>query len=223
MDPSYILAFTTGLAGGFGHCLGMCGPLVGAFSLAGPALPARTRILSQALYHSGRIMTYGFIGAMMGLAGSFVNVAGGMAGIQNGVLLLAGVVMVLMGLAIAGAGGGTGWIERHNKRVLQAASVVLQGTTLGRFLPLGLLMGFLPCGLSYTMFIAAAGSGSPVSGLATTLAFGAGTLPALLLFGAAMGYIGSRARGLVRRAGGIAVVIMGIYFIMKGVRLYAQM
>ena len=223
MDPAYILSFMTGLAGGFGHCLGMCGPLVGAFSLAGPSLPAGSRLLSQVLYHAGRIMTYGFIGAMMGLAGSFVNVAGGMAGIQNGVMLLAGAVMVLMGLAISGIAGGTARIERYNKRVLQAAGAVLEGTTSGRYLPLGLLMGFLPCGLSYTMFIAAAGSGSPLAGLATALAFGAGTMPALVLFGLAVGYLGSRLRGLVQKAGGIVVIIMGVHFIVKGLRLYAQM
>ena len=223
MDPAYILSFMTGLAGGFGHCLGMCGPLVGAFSLRDPSLPVRSRFLSQVLYHTGRIITYGFVGAMMGLAGSFVNVAGGMAGIQNVVMLLAGAVMVVMGLAISGFAGGTTWIERHNKRVLQAAGAVLEGTTSGRYLPLGLLMGFLPCGLSYTVFVGAAGTGNPMTGLLTALAFGAGTMPALVLFGVAVGFLGSRLRGLVRKAGGVVVIIMGVHFIVKGIRLYAQM
>jgi hypothetical protein len=212
----------TGLTGGFGHCVGMCGPFIGSFTLAGPPDRTSLRLGAQALYHAGRLMSYGFIGAMMGLAGSFVNVAGRMAGVQNGVMVLAGCLMVLMGLAIAGAGGAA-WLERHNRPVLKAAGAVLEGATSGRFLPLGLLMGFLPCGLSYTMFIAAAGSGGPLTGLATMLAFGAGTLPALLLFGAAAGYLGSRLRGLVQRLGGVSVMVMGIYFLVKGVRLYAQM
>ena len=223
MDPAYVLAFMTGLAGGFGHCIGMCGPLIGTFSLRDSSLTDFGRFLSQLLYHSGRILTYGFIGALMGYAGSFVNVAGTLIGVQNGVMLAAGIVMVLMGLAIAGIAGGTGWIERYNRPVLKAAGIVLEGTSLGRYLPLGLLLGFLPCGLSYTIFIAAAGTGSLLSGAATALAFGAGTVPALVLFGVVVGYLGTRLRGAVQRAGGIVVIIMGAHFIVKGIRLYAQM
>jgi sulfite exporter TauE/SafE len=213
----------TGLAGGFGHCIGMCGPLIGTFSLRDSSLTAAGRLLSQLLYHSGRIVTYGFIGGLMGFAGSFVNVAAGMAGFQNGVMVLAGIVMVLMGLAVAGIAGGTGWIERYNKPVLAATRIVLEGTSLGRYLPLGLLMGFLPCGLSYTIFVAAAGTGHPLAGMMTALAFGAGTVPALALFGVAVGYLGTRLRGAVQRAGGIVVIVMGAHFIVKGIRLYAQM
>jgi sulfite exporter TauE/SafE len=223
MDAAYVLAFLTGLAGGFGHCIGMCGPLIGTFSLRDSSFSPHGRFLAQLLYHSGRIATYGFVGALMGLAGSFVPVATGMAGIQNGVMVAAGVVMVLMGLAISGIAGGTGWIERYNRPVLKAAGVVLEGTSPGRYLPLGLLMGFLPCGLSYTVFIAAAGTGSPLAGFGTALAFGAGTVPALLLFGIAVGYLGAKLRGAVRRAGGFVVIVMGAYFIVKGIRLYAQM
>lgn len=223
MEPSYLMAFLTGLTGGFGHCIGMCGPLIGAYSLRDAALTGSGRFLSQALYHVGRIATYGMIGAAMGFAGSFANVAGRMAGIQNAVMIVAGIVMIGMGLAIAGIAGGTAWIERHHAPVLGLARTVLAGTSAGRYLPLGLLLGFLPCGLSYTVFIAAAGTGSAQTGLVTAVAFGAGTLPALAFFGTAVGYLGSRMRGRVQRAGGIIVLIMGMHFIVKGVRLYAQM
>jgi sulfite exporter TauE/SafE len=223
MEPAYALAFMTGLAGGFGHCIGMCGPLIGAYSLRDSSFSAGGRFLSQLLYHAGRIATYAAVGGLMGLAGSFVNVAGGLVGVQNGVMVLAGVVMVMMGVSIAGVAGGTGWVERHSSPVLRAARILLEGTTLVRYLPLGMLMGLLPCGLSYTVFIAAAGIGSPLAGMVTLLAFGAGTMPALALFGVAVGYLGSRLRGRVQRAGGILVIIMGVYFIVKGVRLYAAM
>jgi sulfite exporter TauE/SafE len=223
MEASYVLAFMTGLAGGFGHCIGMCGPLIGTFSLRDSSLTIPGRFLAQLLYHSGRILTYGFIGALMGFAGSFVNVAGTLVGIQNGVMIAAGTVMVLMGLAIAGIAGGTGWLERYNRPVLRAAGTVLEGTSLGRYLPLGLLLGFLPCGLSYTIFVAAAGAGDPLAGLALALAFGIGTVPALVLFGVVVGYLGTKLRGAVQRAGGVVVIIMGAHFIVKGIRLYAQM
>ena len=93
MASEYYLALTTGLFGGFGHCIGMCGPIVASYSLKGPsaaspavASPWRTHFL----YNAGRISTYALIGAVMGLTGSFVNVAGRLAGVQNIVALAAG-------------------------------------------------------------------------------------------------------------------------------------
>ncbi|MDH4164254.1 MAG: sulfite exporter TauE/SafE family protein [Nitrospirota bacterium] len=222
MEAGFFLAFTTGLAGGFGHCIGMCGPIVAMTALRTASDPG-PGFFPQLLYHAGRIITYAVIGGLMGLAGSFVNVAGRMMGIQQVVLVLAGLVMTVMGLSIAGLFGSTKWIERHNNAVLSAASRVLSLGSRARFLPLGLLMGLLPCGLSYTVFIAAAGAGSPAAGAVTMLAFGAGTVPALLLFGAAVTWLSSRMRAAVQRAGGIMVVVMGLYYLAKGIRFYAEM
>ncbi|MDA8099547.1 MAG: sulfite exporter TauE/SafE family protein [Nitrospiraceae bacterium] len=223
METGYVFAFTTGLAGGFGHCIGMCGPLAASFSVQGKRSPPSVVIGRQLLYHAGRVTTYALIGAVMGYAGSFVNVAGSLMGVQNSVMILAGVLMVAMGLGIAGLIGGTAWIERHNAGVLGAARRVIAHPSGLRNFPLGLLMGLLPCGLSYTSFIAAAGTGSPVSGMMLMLAFGCGTVPALAAFGAAAGYVGSRLRGRVQQAGGLLVLAMGLYYIVKGIRLYAEM
>jgi len=222
METGYLFAFTTGLLGGFGHCIGMCGPLVGAYSLNTTASAGAGRVLPQVLYHAGRITTYGLVGAVMGFGGSFVDTAGRLMGIQNGVMVLAGIVMVAMGLGICGV-GGTGWLERHNAPVLRAGRLLLGGTSEARFLLLGLVLGLLPCGLSYTLFIAAAGTGSPVVGMFTMLSFGAGTVPALGLFSVAVAYLGSRLRVRVQKAGGVAVILMGLLYIGKGIRLYAEM
>lgn len=222
MESGYLLAFTTGLLGGFGHCIGMCGPLVGASALRTSSSTDGGRVLPQVLYHAGRITTYASVGALMGLAGSFVDTAGSLMGIQHAVMVLAGIVMITMGLGIVGI-GGTSWLERHNAPVLRAGRHLLGGSSDWRFLPLGLVLGLLPCGLSYTLFIAAAGSGSPAAGMLTMLAFGAGTVPALGLFGATVAYLGSRFRSRVQRAGGIAVMAMGLWYIWKGMRLYAEM
>jgi len=226
MEAGYVFALTTGLLGGFGHCIGMCGPLI-----AGPALHASTqmnaglwaRMFPQFLYHAGRITTYAVVGACMGMAGSFVNVAGGLAGIQNSVMIIAGLIMVFMGLGIVGLLGGTKRLEQHNVFVLGMAKKLLAGTSPLRYFPLGLVLGLLPCGLSYTVFIAAAGTGAPGAGMLTMLSFGAGTVPALALFGALVAYFSSRARGVVQKTGGMAVIAMGLFYIIKGIRLYAEM
>jgi sulfite exporter TauE/SafE len=98
-----LLALGTGLLGGFGHCLGMCGPLVGAFGLVAPPGTPAARVLGpQLAYHLGRVTTYALVGGAMGLTGSFVNVAGRLAGLQDAVAVL-GALFVLRGLHVHAA------------------------------------------------------------------------------------------------------------------------
>lgn len=227
-DAGYLLALTTGFLGGFGHCIGMCGPLVVSFTLASSPSPGAAQPLSRAiaphlLYNMGRITTYGMVGALMGLSGSFVNIAGRISGTQNVVAIISGAIMISMGLSIVTRSSGPTWIEKHNMPVLRAARQSLRSGSPLRYYPFGVLMGLLPCGLSYTVFIAAAGSGSALSGLTTTVLFGLGTLPALVFFGAVMTALTSSLRGMIYRASGALVVIMGVVFVIKGLRLYADL
>lgn len=222
MDPQYLLALTTGILGGFGHCIGMCGPLVASQALLNSsAHPSPQIVMPHLQYNLGRIAMYGLIGALMGLAGSFLNVAGKLAGVQNMVLLLAGLAMITMGISIIGFRSATSWIEGHNSSILRAARRILNSTSPLRPVSLGIVMGLLPCGLSYTIFIAAAGSGTAFSGMFIAVLFGTGTLPALLLFGTLVSSLSARLRGRIYQAGGVLVVIMGVYFLIRGSRLYA--
>jgi sulfite exporter TauE/SafE len=220
-----MMALTTGLLGGFGHCIGMCGPLVASYSLSDrPAAPHHgvPALLPHLLYNAGRITTYAAIGGLMGLTGSFLSFAGRIAGLQNFVALLAGIVMILMGLNITGIWGSPAWIERHNLPVLRAARLAAGSSSPLRYVLLGLVLGLLPCGLSYTIFVAAAGSGGFFQGLTMAVLFGIGTLPALLAFGTLVSLVGSRARGRIYRTGGLLVVCMGFYFLWRGLQLYAR-
>lgn len=225
METGYFLAFTTGVLGGFGHCIGMCGPLVASYALAQASVPQPflIRMAPHLLYNSGRITTYALIGGVMGLSGSFVNVAGRLAGIQNIVAVITGITMIFMGLSIVGIGAKTSWIEKKNLPILKAAQAVLTSPSTLRYYPLGLILGLLPCGLSYTVFIASAGTGGLFPGMLTALLFGLGTLPALLFFGAVMTSISASLRGRIYRAGGVVVMIMGLYFLFRGIRIYANL
>ncbi len=222
MDASLPIALATGFLGGFGHCVAMCGPLVGALGIsAPPGIPARRALLPQLAYHLGRITTYGTLGAVMGLAGSFVNVAGRLAGWQDVVAVLAGALMVAMGL---GAAVQSLWVKsaegRLAGRVLGAVRRLAGHEAPARAYPLGLVLGFLPCGLSYSAFAAAAATGHPARGMALALAFGAGTMPALLLAGAVVNALSFRARGLLYRAGGLLVALLGVLFVLRGLRVH---
>jgi sulfite exporter TauE/SafE len=103
------------------------------------------------------------------------------------------------------------------------AKKIFPRRSVWKYYPLGLVLGMLPCGLSYTAFIAAAGTGNPLAGMLTMFSFGLGTVPALALFGMMVSYLGSRLRGWMQKAGGVAVMTMGLYYLLKGIKLYANM
>lgn len=217
------LALGMGLLGGFGHCAGMCGPIVAAVSLAaGPRLGARRAIALHALTSAGRVTTYGFLGLVMGIAGSVVNVAGRAAGLQAAVAALAGALMMVMGLGAAGIAPGVRRVEeRLAGRVFAGARSLLEGGGQGRAYALGLLLGFLPCGLSWSAFVGSAATGGPVPGALFALAFGAGTAPALLLVGGATALLSARLRGVLYRLGGAAVALLGLLFLLRGLGIHA--
>ncbi len=222
MDTLLFLAFSAGLFGGFGHCIGMCGPIAAAAALPVPGGRAGLAALKpQLIYSAGRVTTYAFVGALMGLTGTFVDTAGRLAGLQNLVAVLAGLFMIAAGLRLfgflrlprrAGVRGGGG--------LSNIARLIMEEESVWRYYPLGILLGFLPCGLSYTLFIGAAGSGGLLPGMATMISFGIGTLPAMLLFGSLVTFLGNRFQRRFTAAGGIAVILMGMAFLAKGVGLY---
>jgi sulfite exporter TauE/SafE len=214
------MAFATGLLGGFGHCAGMCGPIVGSLALATGSLGPRRSLAGQLAYHAGRVTTYAVLGAVMGLTGSFVNVAGRLAGVQQVVAVAAGIAMILLGLGAAGLSAALRRLEaRASGKVVALVRAVLGGGGPGRLYPAGLALGILPCGLSWTVFLGAAGTGSIPEGLLLALAFGLGTVPALLLVGAAGAILGARARGLLYRLGGILVAVLGGMLAARGLGL----
>jgi sulfite exporter TauE/SafE len=216
-------AAVTGLLSGFSHCLGMCGPLVASLGLsARPGQGAARAAAGQLPYHLGRITTYALLGAVMGATGAFVNVAGRLAGLGDAVAVLAGLLMIALGL---GAAGVSGPLRRFEARasggvVAAARRVAGAGATL---YPLGLLLGVLPCGVSWTIFLAAAGTGGPVPGLVLALAFGLGTVPGLLLVGAASALLGQRARGWLARGAGLLVAGLGLLFLLRGLGIHAPL
>jgi hypothetical protein len=106
--------------------------------------------------------------------------------------------------------------SRASARLVGLVRGLLEGGGPGRLYPVGLALGFLPCGASWTLFLAAAGTGSMAGGLLLGLAFGLGTVPALLAVGAAAAVIGARLRGALYRAGGVLVALLGLLFLLRG-------
>jgi sulfite exporter TauE/SafE len=226
IETLYIIFFTTGFTVGFGHCIGMCGPIVVSFSIN---LQEKGVWVPNLLYHAGRITTYGVLGGILGITGSFTRITAGIASLQKGVLIFAGLVIVVMGLAMGGwisAGRIFGDDSRTKGIITRGFDKLSKMQSTAAFFPLGLLLGLLPCGPVYTALIAAARAGmefetvfkSALCGTGLMLVFGIGTTPALLLVArlANLGWL--KYRLAIYRAGSVLMVAVGVYFVVKGIR-----
>ena len=219
-DPLIYLGFTTGLLGA-GHCIGMCGGLVGALSLSATGRPGGWSF--HLLYNIGRIVTYTVIGALVGWLGSALAYTDRFREMTLALLLFSDLFIILVGLGTAGLFAGLNAASLDFPGPLRAMSGAV--TRLRRLpaglaaLPLGLLFGFLPCGYLYAVAISAAQSADPLLGAATMLAFGLGTAPALLLFGGAAQWLGTRARVWMLRVAGVAVAGMGVVNLVRHLQM----
>lgn len=212
LELSLVSAFLVGLLGG-GHCAGMCGGIVGAVSLSLPGSRPRTGYLLA--YNLGRIGSYGAAGLLAGAVGASSFFLEHVLPVERVLYALASAMLILLGLYLAGIWRGVVVLERMGGRLwrhLQPWSKrFLPVRTWPQALALGSIWGWLPCGLVYSVVVAALATGSPGRGAALMLAFGLGTLPALL----AMGMAAVRMRSVlqrpwVRRLSGLAVIGFGL-------------
>lgn len=225
-ETIYLILFSSGFTVGFGHCLGMCGPIVASLSIS---LKERSVLVPQLLYNVGRVTTYGLLGGIMGVAGSLTRVTAQIASLQQGVMIFAGVLIILMGLAMAG------WIpwarvfgDYYNPKGLPGSWFhKFSGVrSTAAYYPLGLLLGLLPCGPVYTALIAAARLGMETSsvpecffrGMGLMLSFGLGTVPSLLLVAKLADFGWLKRRDVIYKVSSILMVILGAHFVIKAIK-----
>lgn len=209
--PLLLSALILGLLGG-GHCIGMCGGLMGALTLAIPAEQRQRRLRLLLAYNLGRIASYAVAGLLLGAAG-WALASGPAATVLRTV---AGLLLITMGLYLAGWWGGLTRIESIGRLLWRhlepLARRLLPVRNARRALLLGCLWGWLPCGLVYSTLLWAASQGNAVDSALLMLAFGLGTLPVLLATGLAAERLTLllRRRG-VRIAGGLLVILFGLW------------
>ncbi|MCW8890367.1 MAG: sulfite exporter TauE/SafE family protein [Sedimenticola sp.] len=214
----YFSAFIVGLLGGV-HCVGMCGGIVGALTFG---LPEQKRHSFAALlpfqlaYNLGRLISYVIAGAIMGGLGLLLAELMPIQIAQRGLLLLAGLFMILLGLYLSGwwmvlnrveRMGGVLWriIEPYGRKLMSVHTPL-------RALGIGMVWGWVPCGLVYTMMINAVSSGGAINGAGLMFAFGLGTLPNLLAMGLLAGAAARLTRSeTARKIAGITVILFGVY------------
>lgn len=218
VDVTYLTAFLIGLLGGV-HCVGMCGGIVGALTL-GLAEPVRQQLRSMwpylAAYNAGRILSYGVAGALVGGLGSWAANLAAVNQAQQVLQAVAGVFMVVLGLYLGGWWHGLLRIEQLGGRLWRHVE------PLGRrFLPvkhpgeafvLGLVWGWLPCGLVYSALVWAVAAGGFLQGGMLMLSFGVGTLPVLLGMGMVTGKLSAYMRQpWIRTSAGLLVIGFGLH------------
>ncbi|GAB1618702.1 sulfite exporter TauE/SafE family protein [Pseudomonas sp. NGC7] len=204
-------ALILGLLGG-GHCLGMCGGLMGALTLAIPPEQRGRRLQLLLAYNIGRILSYACAGLLVGLAGWAVASSPAALALR----VVAALLLIAMGLYLAGWWSGLTRIEALGRglwrHIQPIASRLLPVSSLPRALLLGALWGWLPCGLVYSTLLWAASQGNAGYSAALMLAFGLGTWPVLLATGLAAERVSSLLRRRsVRMAGGLLVILFGLW------------
>jgi sulfite exporter TauE/SafE len=221
-------AWLMGLLGS-SHCVAMCGGVV-AMTCSALPVPRRSSLRAQLpyvlAYNAGRIASYATAGAIAGALGATLASLGLALRAQLGLRLVAGGMMIAVGLYVAGWGRSLRWVERVGepvwKRIAPLAGRLVPIATPPQAFALGLLWGWLPCGLVYAAIAAAVTSGSAIGGAATMVAFGLGTLPMLLAMGSAAAMVARSARiRWVRTAAGSMILVFGIVQLVHTGRAWA--
>ena len=223
---TYITAFTVGLMGGV-HCVGMCGGIVGALSFANRAdkNSGFSSLLSLLLaYNLGRLMSYTLAGGLMGALGWLVSVWTNIQFIQVMLQLVAALFMLMMGLYISGWWMGLARLEKAGAFFWQfiqpVAQKLLPVKTPRHAILLGLLWGWLPCGLVYSVLVWSVSAGSFQQGALLMLSFGLGTLPNLLAMGVFANQIKTFAqKQSVKNLAGILVMLFALWSLFLAVKL----
>src|SRR5208283_1677353 len=222
--------FIVGLTGSL-HCLGMCGPLVIAWSLryraascAGAGNEGSSlfpgAFLHHLAFHAGRIVTYGLLGAIVaGIFGSFEVHRFSMQ-YRAGFAVASGLALIGLGLIVSRTLPLPTFVTRLlspqapvlGKQLAKLTNSGAPGSKLG----LGLFVGLLPCGLTWAMLVAAASTLSPLRGFVTMVSFGLGTIPALLAAGLSVSLLSARIRLFGERAAAIFIILMGALLAVRG-------
>lgn len=214
MDDVVLKGLVLGLASSL-HCVGMCGPIAMAIPVN------RTNsftILSGVLqYNVGRILTYSWLGFIIGSVGITIETFG----FLQWVSIIAGVFMIIYAwrkwLAIHISFGGSNF-------GLQGFVSKNLGKVIGSNIPfklslLGMLNGLLPCGMVYVGLTNALVAGSPLKSVYAMAAFGAGTLATMIIVGFAANKISMQLRNKLTKVVPYMLTLVGVLIILRGLNL----
>jgi sulfite exporter TauE/SafE len=210
-----LTALVIGLAGSL-HCIGMCGPIALALPMTGQSRPAFWT--GRLLYNIGRVITYSVIGFVGGSIGQTIFAGG----YQRSFSLAMGVVILLMLILpsrFAARIVGQGLHARIVMRLKGLWKRLFIKRSVGSLFVIGLLNGFLPCGLVYIALAGALATGDALRGAVFMAMFGVGTIPVMLTTSVAGKLFGRNFKRRVHKLIPIGGVILAMLFILRGMSL----
>jgi sulfite exporter TauE/SafE len=204
------------------HCIGMCGPLLIGFSQVFERQGGRRGLaMDFAWYHAGRIWTYAMLGFAAGLVGAGVRHGSAVMGWHRTAGIGIGVVVILSGIALLGVIPGLkmeamidGCAVQRWRRFDWFRALLAGRGALPRLL-LGVVMGFLPCGLVYAMLAVVAALPTPWHAAGGMIVFGIGTLPSLTAVLAASHLVPATWRAHGTTVAAVIVVLTGAWMIAR--------
>lgn len=226
MTSAFIIyMFTLGLATSL-HCVSMCGPLVLTYAVKGEEEgPWYKKLTPNVAYQGAKVVSYMLVGLLLGAVGSFLN----LDALRPYVMYLAGAFMIILGLGMTGR---VPWAARFTpappKWVMSTllklrrksnADAEAGTTSLATPIAFGLMTGLLPCGPLMAAQVAAAASGSALTGSLGMAAFAVGTAPLMIAFGTAGSLIPRVWKDRLMTILAVGVMIFGLVFINRGLML----
>lgn len=212
---NYSVAFLIGLLGSL-HCVGMCGPI--AFALPLKRSSKTYKITGALIYNFGRIITYALLGFVFGFFGQGIKLASSQQFLSLfiGFLLIASVFIPLNWLNKLNPSSK---IVRLVNTFKQQLGLLLKSSKPFNLLRIGMLNGFLPCGLVYTAIGGAIATGNTIQGIWFMFFFGLGTLSLMFLAVQLANFVSLTIRNKIRKIFPYLLVLIGILFVLRGLNL----
>ncbi|SKA04672.1 hypothetical protein SAMN02745674_01697 [Lysobacter spongiicola DSM 21749] len=203
-------ALVAGLLGGL-HCVAMCGGIATGFSAMSPLGGWRIALEPNL----GRVLGYVAAGAIAGGLGHGIVEVANLDWLAIGLRAGVGLVLVIAALRLLDRRGRLSFLPRPGgglwQRLRPLQRRLLPANTTPKRLGLGMLWGWMPCGLSTTLLAAAWLQADARNGALTMAAFGLGTLPVMLPLTWSGMRIGQRLqRGPWRTGAGVLVLAAGL-------------
>jgi sulfite exporter TauE/SafE len=220
MDFSLIAVLLFGLSGSLGHCIGMCSPIVVAYSSAKLNGAGKLRQLSaHALYALGRITIYALLGLIFGLIGAVLTPTPTAKAIFS---LILGAAMVAIGLALFFGSRLLAALESdaliRSGGYKRAFGTLIRSRNMASFYAIGVLNGLLPCGMVYAALAMALNAPSAIGAAGAMAAFGLATAPSLFMIGLFAGALAnSKLRAIVSKIAAVFVIVMGAWTLYRAI------
>ena len=210
-----VSAVILGLLSSF-HCLGMCGPI--AFALPIDRSNSSKGALQSGLYHFGRLLAYGSIGLLFGLIGKGLY----LSGFQQRLSILLGLLMILtavLPMRLFNQSSLTRPLYIFIGRLKSNLKLYLNKSSYKALFSIGVLNGFLPCGMVYLAMIGAMATSEPLTGAVYMMFFGLGTIPVMSLAVYSKSIVPANLRLRFSKIIPVFVVLLGLLFILRGMGL----